>query len=120
MPFDIAILGKQLAATMIASLGTDSAKVAALAQAEGDKLAWSLARIAEMLSQQQIDSSEAEMLARVQKDASETVLASLAEVSRLAASKAVSLALGGAIGVIDSATGFPILGPLLQVAAIKR
>ena len=120
MPFNIEQTGAQLALAMIASLKTDSVKVAALAKAEGYKLAWSLARIAEMLGAQQIDTTEAEMLARVQKNASEAVLASLAEVSRIAASKAVSQALAGAAGIIDNATGFPILGTLLQVAAIKR
>lgn len=120
MPFDIEKVGKRLAAAMIASLKTDSAKVAALAEAEGHKLAYSLARIAEMHEEQQIDSGEAEMLARVQQDASEAVLASLAEISRVAASKAVSLALAGVIGIVDTATGFPIVGTLLHVAAARK
>ena len=120
MLFEIEQVGKQLAAAMIASLKTDSAKVARLAEAEGYKLAYSLARIAEMLAQQQIDSDEAQMLARVQQHASEAVLASLAEVSRVAASKAVSQALIGVAAIVDTATGFPILGTLLQVAAYRR
>jgi hypothetical protein len=119
MPFVIEKVGAQLAAAMIAALKTDSSKVVALATAEGHKLAYSLARIADMLAQQQIDSDEAQMLARVQKDASEAVLASLAEVSRVAARRAVNIALGGVAGIVDSAAGFPILATLLHVVAIK-
>ena len=119
MPFNIEQIGTQLAADMIAALRTDSAKIAALARAEGHKLAWSLAQIADMLSQRHIDSDEAQVLARVQKDASESVFASLAEVSRVAASKAVSRALTSAAGIVDAAAGFPILGTLLQVAAAR-
>lgn len=120
MPFDIEQIGQQIAAAIIASLKTDSAKVAALAEAEGHKLAYSFARIGEMLAQQQIESGEAEILARVQKNASEAVLASLAEVGRVAAGEAMAQALGSVIGIVDRATGFPILATLLQVAANRR
>ena len=120
MPFDIEQIGGQLALAMIASLKTDSATVAALAKTEGFKFAWSLARIAEMLAAHQIDSAEAKMLAQVQKNASEAVLASLAEVSRVAASEAIAQALVSVIGIVDRAAGFPIVGTLLQVAINRR
>lgn len=116
MPFDIAIVGAQIGATILASLKSDSSKVKAMALAEGDKLALALAKIAELLAQRQIDGEEAALLVRVQKDASEAVLASLAEISRVAASKAVMLGLRGVTGLVDKASGVPILGPLFAVA----
>ena len=114
MPFDIEQIGQQIAAAIIASLKTDSAKVAALAEAEGHKLAYSFARIGEMLARQQIESGEAEILARVQKNASEAVLASLAEVSRVSAGKAVGAALREALG---QSLGEGALAPLLKAIA---
>ena len=61
------------------------------------------------------------MLARVQKNASEAVLASLAEVSRVAASKAIGAGARERHRHRRSAlTGFPIVGALLRVAAIRR
>ena len=116
MPFDIAIVGTQIGTTILTSLKSDSGKIKAMALAEGDKLALSLAKIAELLAQRQIDGEEAALLVRVQKDASEAVLASLAEISRVAASKAVMLGLKGVAGVIDAASGVPILGPLFLAA----
>lgn len=116
MPFDIAAVGAQIGTTILASLRTDSAKVVAMARAEGDKLAHALASIANLLAERQIDGEEAALLVKVQRDASETVLASLAEISRIAASKAVMFGLRGVAGVVDAATGVPILGPLVAVA----
>ena len=116
MIFDIAAVGTQIGTTMLSSRGGDSGKVKALALAEGEKLALSLAKVAELLAQRQIDGEEAALLVRVQKDASEAVLASLAEVSRVAASKAVMLGLKVVAGVVDAASGVPILGPLFVAA----
>ena len=113
MPLDIASLGSQIGTCILTSLGSDSGKVKAMALAEGDKLALALSQIAGLLAQRQIDGEEAALLVRVQKDASEAVLATLAEISRVAASKAVLLGLQGAAGVVDAASGVPILGPIL-------
>ncbi|MEO6716623.1 MAG: hypothetical protein ABIM50_05175 [Novosphingobium sp.] len=117
MSFDIAAVGSQIGTTMLSSLGSDSGKVKALALAEGDKLALSLAKVAQLLAERQIDGEEAALLVRVQKDASEAVLASLAEISRVAASKAVMLGLKVVAGVVDAASGVPILGPLFAAAS---
>ena len=116
MPFDIALAGAQIGTSILASLKSDSSKVKAMAMAEGDKLALALAKVAELLAQRQIDGEEAALLVRVQKDASEVVLASLAEISRVAAGKAVMLGLKGVASVVDSASGVPILGPLFAAA----
>ena len=116
MPLDIASLGSQIGTTILTSLKSDSGKVEAMALAEGDKLALALSQIAALLTQRQIDGEEAALLVRVQKDASEAVLASLAEISRVAASKAVLLGLRGVAGVVDAASGVPILGPLFVAA----
>ncbi len=116
MPLDIARLGSQIGTSILTSLKSDSAKVRAMALAEGDKLALALSQIAGLLAQRQIDGEEAALLVRVQKDASEAVLASLAEISRVAASKAVLLGLRGVAGVVDAASGVPILGPLFVAA----
>ena len=116
MPFDIAQVGTQIGTTILTSLKNDSGKVKAMALAEGDKLALALAKVAELLAERQIDGEEAALLVRVQKDASEAVLASLAEISRVAASKAVMLGLKGVAAVADAASGVPILGPLFVAA----
>ena len=116
MSFDIAMVGTQIGTTMLASLKSDSGKVKAMALAEGDKLALALAKVADLLAQRQIDGEDAALLVRVQKDASEVVLASLAEISRVAASRAVLLGLQGVAGVVDTASGVPILGPLFVAA----
>ena len=116
MTLNIASLGSQIGLTILTSLKSDSGKVKAMALAEGDKLALALAKVAQLLAQRQIDGEEAALLVRVQKDASEVVLASLAEISRVAASKAVMLGLQGVAGVVDAASGVPILGPLFAGA----
>jgi hypothetical protein len=117
MPFDIAAVGTQIGLTIITSLKSDSGKIKAMAMAEGEKLALALAKVTELLAQRQIDGEEAALLVRVQKDASEAVLASLAEISRVAASKAVMLGLKGVAGVVDRVSGVPILGPLFAAAS---
>ena len=115
MPFDISAVGEQIGQTILDSLKMDGGRVKAMAMAEGEKLSLALAKIAEMRAQQQIDDEETALLVRVQRDASEVVLASLAEVSRLAASKAVMLGLQVVAGAVDAASGVPILGPLFTV-----
>jgi len=116
MSLDIASLGSQIGTTILTSLKSDSGKVRAMALAEGDKLALALTQIAGLLAERQIDGEEAALLVRVQKDASEVVLASLAEISRVAASKAVLLGLQGVAGVVDAASGVPVLAPLFATA----
>jgi hypothetical protein len=116
MSLDIAKLGTEIGNSILASLNSDSGKIKAMALAEGDKLALALAQIAALLAQRQIDGEEAALLIRVQKDASEAVLASLAEISRVAASRAIILGLQGVAGAVDTASGVPILGPMFVAA----
>ena len=116
MPVDTRTLGQQLAAEMLASLRTDSGKVKALAMAEADALAHALDRIADLLAGGQIDAAEAQVLIRIQIDASEAVLASLAEVGRLAAHRAVGQALTGAARLVDAVIGVPLAAVVLQLA----
>jgi hypothetical protein len=114
MTFDVSQAGMQIAAHMIASLKSDSRKVKALAVSEGKHLAYGLARIAELLGSGQINAEEAAMLARVQRHASESTLASLAEVSRVAAQRAVGIGLKGVIGLIDAVIGVPLIATTLK------
>ena len=116
MGLDIATLGAQLGKTMLDALKSDSEKVKGLALAEVEKLAIALVRVGGLLTLRHVDGEEAALLVRVQKDAAETVLASLAEISRVAASKAVMLGLKGVAAAVDTATGVPILGPLFAIA----
>ena len=113
MTFDIAGIAARLAAAMIASLRSDSGKVKALAIAEGESLAHALARIAGMVAQGQISREEAAVIIRIQRDASEAVLASLAEVSRVAAHRALGLGMKDIIGQIEHIVGRPLIGELL-------
>ena len=116
MSLDIASLGSQIGTSILTLLKSDSGKVKAMALAEGDKLALALSQITALLTQRQIDGEEAALLVRVQKDAREAVLASLAEISRVAASRAVLLGLQRVADVVDVASGVPILGPLFVAA----
>jgi hypothetical protein len=116
MPVDTRTLGQQLAADMLASLRTDSGKVKALAVAEAEALAHALDRIAGLMAGGQIDASEAQVLIRIQMDASEAVLASLAEVGRLSAQRALGQALTGAARLVDAVIGVPLAAVVLQLA----
>ena len=113
MPIDIAKIAAQLAGTLTGSLRTDSSKVKALAKSEAEQLAAALARIAGLLAAGEIDREEAEVLLRIQKDASEAVLASLAEVSRVAAHRALSLGLRDVARIAGNVLGGTIKAALL-------
>lgn len=110
MPVETVTMASELTASLLISLRDASARVKALAQTEAEQLASSIARIAALLSSGQIDTDEAAMLLRIQRDASEAVLASLAELSRVEANRAVTIGLqrlaataGGAIaGLLNS------------------
>jgi hypothetical protein len=110
---DIPTIGARLAKVLVAALKTDSSKVKAVALAEAEGLAHALARIAGLLAQGQIDGEEAAALIRIQKDASEAVLASLAEISRVAAHRAIGLGLKDIAEMIADSTGKSLLGELL-------
>lgn len=120
MPVDAKTLGQQLAADMLASLRTDSGKVKALAVAEAEALAHALDRIAGLMAGGQIDAAEAQVLIRIQMDASEAVLASLAEVGRLSAQRAVGQALTGAARLVDAVIGVPLAAVVLQLARARK
>ena len=89
--------------------------VKALASAEAQSLALVLGRIGHLLAAGQIDAGEARALVRNQQNASEAVLASLAEVSRVAAHQAVSRALRGVTALVDKITGLPLAGSALNL-----
>lgn len=113
MPLDIARIATQLGGTLIGSLRNDSRKVKALAQAEAEQFAAALAKIANLLAAGQIDREEAAILLRIQKDASEAVLASLAEVSRVSAHRALSLGLRELARFAGNALGGTLKAELL-------
>lgn len=113
MTIDLPALAAPLAQAMLASLGTDSARLKALALAEAEALAFALTRIAGLAASGAVDGEEAKILLGVQRDASEAVLASLAEVSRVSAHRAVAAALRAGL---EQALGQPALGPLLRAA----
>ena len=110
---DIALIGARLANVLVATLRTDSGKVKAVALAEAEGLAHALVRIAGLLAQGQIDREEAAALIRIQQDASEAVLASLAEISRVAAHRAVGLGIKEIAGLLADSNGGSLLGELL-------
>src|SRR5258706_4829674 len=113
MTIDFARIGAQLAAATIASLDSDSRKVKAMAETEAANFTQALAEIARLLAEGQIDPEEAAMLARIQKDAGEAVLASLAEVSRVAAHREVGPGLGIIARLVDATHGITLIGNLL-------
>lgn len=113
MPVDTARIASQLAATLAGSLRSDSSKVRALARAEAEKVAAAIAAIAGLLAEGQIDRDEAAILLRIQKEASEAVLASLAEVSRVSAHRALSLGLREVARLAGAMLGAPLKAELL-------
>ncbi len=114
MTIDLAALAAPLGQAMLASLGTDSARLKALALAEAEALAHALARIAALAASGSVNSEEAQILLRIQRDASEAVLASLAEVSRVSAEKAVGAALRE---TLEHTLGQGALAPILRAIA---
>ena len=117
MMFDLAAIGGQLAKTLLAALKSDSGKVKALAISEAETLAHALARIAGLLAQGEIDREEAAVLVSIQRHASETVLASLAEVSRVTAQQAIGLGFKDILGLIESTIGETLAEAIFRPAA---
>ncbi len=113
MQIDFPKLGKELSQALIAALKSDSAKIKALAISEGEQLAFALTRIGGLLARREIDAEEAAILARIQRNASEAVLASLAEVSRVAAGKAIKAAIKS---VLTSSLGQSPIAVILKAA----
>ena len=103
MNFDTKAAAEQLAASMLPALKDGGAKAATLGQAEAGKLATSIATIGGLVAAGHIDEDEAKVLLRVQRDASESVLASLAEVGRVAVHKAIALGLEELIDIAGDA-----------------
>jgi hypothetical protein len=114
MMFDIKQVGIQMAAHMIVELKSDKLKVKALAVSEAKHLASSFARIAELHGSGQINSEEATILVQVQRHASESKLASLAEIKRISAQRAVGIGLKSVIGLIDGVIGVPLIAWALR------
>lgn len=114
MTFDLPALAAPLGQAMLASLKTDSARLKALALAEGEALAHALARIAVLTASGDVDGEEAKILLRIQRDASEAVLSSLAEIGRLSAEAAVRAALRLAL---KQTQGKGALAPILRAIA---
>ncbi len=114
MTLDFTALAAPLGQAMLASLKTDSARLKALALAEGEALAHALTRIAVLAASGDVDSGEAKILLRIQRDASEAVLSSLAEISQLSAENAVAAALRQAL---ERTLGQGTLAPILRAIA---
>ena len=103
MDFDTKAAAEQLAASLLPALKDGGAKAATLAEAEARKLASSIATVGGLVAAGHIDSEEARVLLRVQRDASESVLASLAEVGRVAVHRAIALGLEELIDIAGDA-----------------
>lgn len=103
MNFDTKAAAEQLATSLLPALKDGGAKAATLAQGEARKLASSIAIVGELYAAGHIDEDEAKVLLRVQRDASESVLASLAEVGRVAVHKAIALGLEELIDIAGDA-----------------
>lgn len=114
MTIDFRALAAPLAQAMLASLKTDSARLKALALAEAEALAFAITRIASLAASGAVNGDEAKVLFSVQRDASEAVLASLAEVSRVSAGKAVGAALRAGL---KESLGQGAMAPLLKAIA---
>ncbi len=114
MTIDLPALAAPLAKAMLASLKPDSARLKMLALAEAEALAFAITRIAGLAASGAVTGDEAKVLLSVQRDASEAVLASLAEVSRISANKAVGAALREAL---EQTLGQGALAPLLKAIA---
>ena len=114
MTLDLPALAAPLGKPMQASLKSDSPRLKALALAEAEALAQALVRIGLLVAAGDVDGDEAKILLAIQRDASEAVLASLAEVSRISANKAIGAALRAAL---DQALGQGALAPVLRAIA---
>lgn len=114
MPIDIAAIGSRLAVTLLAALKGGGSKAKVLAEAEAQKLATSIATIGELFAAGQIDAEEAKVLLRIQRDASESVLASLAETSRLAVHRAITAGLEELARGLGASLGTPLRTAMLS------
>ncbi|PZQ59007.1 MAG: hypothetical protein DI544_12550 [Sphingomonas taxi] len=119
MLLNIAAVGGTMAAAFLKSLKADGAKIKALAGAEAQKLATSIATIGELLKDGDIDQEEAEALIEVQQAATVAVFASLEGIGRVAARRATSAGLGSVTALVDGVIGIPLLGSLTQVAHVE-
>ena len=107
-------LAQTIARSLAAALAGQGSKVAALAISEGEALAQALVRIGGLLARGEVSRDEAGVLIAIQRDASEAVLASLAEVSRVAAGRAVGTALEQATTAISGIAADPGLVGLVR------
>ncbi len=117
MVLDIAAIVANMTKAFVGSLKADGGHLKALATAEAEKLGTSLATVARLLAQGEIDREEAEVLISIQKSASEAVLASLQGVSAVAARRATKAALGSVLASVDGVIGFPLIGGLINAHA---
>jgi len=113
MKIDITAATSRLAEALLAPLQGGGAKADALARAEAQKLTASIVTIGDLLGSGQIDAEEAKVLLRIQRAASESVLVSLAEVSRVAAHGALSAGLRELVQTAGEAIGGTLKGAIL-------
>jgi orotate phosphoribosyltransferase-like protein len=113
MVLDVALIGASMTKAFVTSLKTSSSQLKALAAAEAEKFAVSLATIARLLAAGEVDQEEAEVLIGIQKSATESVLSSLAGVSAVAARRATRAALTSVVASVDSVIGIPLIGTSL-------
>lgn len=116
MLLNVALIGASMTKAFITSLKTDSVRLKALAAAEAEKFALSLATIAQLLTDGEIDQEEADVLIAIQRSATESVLASLAGVSAVAARRATSAALTSVVASVDTVIGLPLVSASLTPA----
>ena len=114
MLLDVALIGAGMAKAFVKSLKSDSAQLKALGAAEAEKFAVSLATIARLLTEGQIDQEEAEVLVGIQKSATESVLSSLAGVSAVSARRATKAALKSVVASVDTVIGVPLIAAVLK------
>lgn len=120
MVLDVALIGARVTGAFLSTLKSDGAQIKALAQVEGQKLATSLAAIAELLATGDIDPEEAEALIAVQKSATEAVFASLKGISQVTARHATRAALTAVIASVDDVIGVPLIGTVLGAVETAR
>jgi hypothetical protein len=79
------------------------------AETESEKMASTLAKIAELKASNQIDEQQAEALLDMQKHAMQAVLLTVEGIGLIAAQNAINAGLGAIKDVVNKAIGFPLL-----------
>jgi hypothetical protein len=79
------------------------------AKTEGDKMAQTLAKIAELYAAKKINEQQAQALLDMQKQSMQAVLLTIEGIGLITAQNSINAALGAVKGVVNKAIGFSLL-----------